>query len=67
MKKNILSKLLISALIFFLFSSCASTKCECETKNKYSKRKSSFSLFDCQKNATFARQKDKMSQESVFL
>jgi hypothetical protein len=56
---------IISAIIFLciflplFLSACASSKCECETNSKYSKRKSEVSLINYQKNSNFARQKDK--------
>ena len=44
--------------MIFLTTCAASSKCECENSNKYSKRKSKISLIDSQKNSTFVLQKD---------
>jgi hypothetical protein len=57
--KRIIQFIIASLFICFLYS-CASSKCECETNNKYSKRKSKVSLINYQKNSTFARQKDRI-------
>jgi len=43
------------ASIFFL-SSCASSRCECESYRQYKPKKARISLIDNQKNTTFALQ-----------
>ena len=59
------NRFLLCVLFFVIFLSlgllttcAASSKCECENNNRYSKRKSKISLIDYQKNTTFALQKD---------
>jgi hypothetical protein len=64
MKRKIVRKIYWGFVWFPLFSllfltACATSKCDCEYNNKYSKRKSNVSLIDYQKNTTFALQKDK--------
>jgi hypothetical protein len=50
---------LLCCIVTTLLSACASSKCECETNNKYSKRKSKVSLINYQKTINFAVQKDR--------
>jgi hypothetical protein len=59
MKKKYLIQIYSCILLIAFISACASSKCECETNNRYSKRKSKISLINYQKNTNFALQKDK--------
>ena len=58
MKKRKVLLLLVSISLTAILYSCKTSECGCEYSGSYKQRKSKVSLNNCQKNTTFAVQKD---------
>ena len=58
MKKRNIFLLLVSISLTATLYSCKTSECGCGYSENYKQRKSKVSLNNCQKNTTFATQKD---------